>query len=301
MDNPPLPDWSRVRCFLAVAEEGSLSRAARRLGLSQPTLGRQIRALEEDLGAELFTRHARGLSLSATGAALMDPAREMRAAAARLALAAAPGAARLAGTVRITASVAMSFHHLPAMLARIRAAEPEITIDLSPTDSTRNLLFREADIALRMYRPTQPDLIALHLGDLDLGVFAARRYLERAGRPERAEDLLSHDVIGYDAEPLIIEGFRAAGYPVDRDFFALRCDDNSVYWALLCAGCGIGFAQRSAGRAAPGLEELHLGLDLPKLPLWLTTHEAMRRTPRTARIWDLLRDELRAMLAREAG
>ena len=129
-------DWSLVQAFLAVAEEGSLSGAARALGASQPTLGRQIRAIERQLGADLFHRRPRGLEPTATGAALIGPARAMRDAVQQIALTAAGREARMAGTVRITASVAMSMHHLPRIVAAIRAAEPEIRIELVPSDES---------------------------------------------------------------------------------------------------------------------------------------------------------------------
>ncbi len=281
-------DWSLVQAFLAVAETGSLSAAARQLAASQPTLGRQIRTMERQLGADLFHRQARGLSMTETGAAIIGPARIMRDAMGQIALTAAGRGERLEGTVRITSSVAMSVFQLPPILARIRQAEPQIAIELVPDDGTSNLLYREADIAVRMYRPTQLDLVTRHLGDMPLGVFAAKSYLERRGTPQVATDLLVHDVVGYDQNPLIEEGFRLAGFDMGRDFFKMRCDDNIAYWQLIRAGCGIGFVQRNVGHADPLVRELVLGFPLPVLPVWLTAHEAMRGTPRIRRVWDLL-------------
>lgn len=281
-------DWSLVQAFLAVAETGSLSAAARALGTSQPTLGRQVRTMEAQLGADLFRREPRGLHLTETGAAIVEPARAMRAAMGQIALTAAGRTNRLDGTVRITASVAVSLYHMPAIIARIRLAEPQIAIELAPGDTTTNLLYREADIAVRMFRPTQLDLVTRHLGDISLGVFAAKSYLDRRGMPRTARDLMDHDVVGYDQSPLIEEGFRQAGFPITRDFFKTRCDDNAVYWELVRAGCGIGFAQCNIGRVDPLLSEIKLGFPLPVLPVWLTAHEAMRQTPRIRRVWDLL-------------
>lgn len=288
----PTLDWTLLRAFLAVAETGSLSAAARRLGASQPTLGRQIRTLEVELGTELFHRQPRGLALTETGAVLLAPARAMGEAAGQIALVAAGQDARLEGTVRITASHAFSVYHLPPILARIRAAEPGIGIELVPSDATTNLLYREADIALRMYRPTQLDLVTRHIADLPLALIASRDYLRRRSTPQVPEDLLDHDVIGYDTSPMIEDGFRQAGFPVTRDFFKLRTDDNIAYLEMIRAGCGIGFSQVSVARADPSLVILDLGLAIPTLPLWLTAHEAMRQTPRIRRVWDLLVDAL---------
>lgn len=290
------PDWSLWRAFLAVAEGGSLSAAARTLGLTQPTLGRQIAALQATLGAELFTRGPRGLIPTETGAALLPHARAMRAAAAALALAAAGRATRLSGTVRITASVVVAAWHLPPVITAIRAAEPAIDIVVIPSDATSNLGWREADIALRMYRPTGGDLVARHLGDLPLCIAAARSYLDRRGRPRSAAELTAHDIIGYDRSPLIAEGFRAMGVAPEVPRFPVRTDDNLAYWHLLRAGCGIGFVQEAIARADPGVEVLDLGLALPALPLWLTTHESLRHTPRIARVRDMLAAGLRPLL-----
>lgn len=290
------PDWSLWRAFLAVAEGGSLSSAARALGQTQPTLGRQIAALQAILGTELFTRSARGLVPTDTATALIPHARAMRDAAAALALAAAGREARLAGTVRIAASVAMSAWHLPPVIAAIRAAEPAIEIVLIPSDTTSNHGWREADIALRMYRPKAADLVARHLGDLPLCICAARSYLDRRGRPRTAADLAGHDILGYDRSPLIADGFRAVGVEPGPHLFPVRTDDNLAYWHLLRAGCGIGFVQAAIARADPEVEILPLPLALPALPLWLTTHESLRHTPRIARVWDLLAQGLRPLV-----
>ncbi|MDP5086498.1 MAG: LysR family transcriptional regulator [Yoonia sp.] len=290
-------DWSLVQSFLAVAETGSLSAAARQLGTSQPTLGRQIKQIEAQLGAELFYRQARGFALTQTGAALVRPAQAMRDAMQQIALTAAGQRARLEGTVRITASVATSAQHLPRIIARIRKLEPQIAIELVPSDDSRNLLYREADIAVRMYRPTQLDLVTQHLGDIPLGIFAAKTYLAERGMPQSPADLARHDFVGFDSGNEIIDGFRAAGLEVDRDYFKTRCDDNVAYWELVRAGCGIGFAQADVGRSDPLVDQIEIGMPLPTLPVWLTAHEAMRQTPRIRRVWELLEQGLRPLVS----
>lgn len=298
MDSAPVPDWSLVRAFLAVAETGSLSGAAKALGSSQPTLGRQIHALEQALGTALFDRHARGLKLTDAGAELMPMARAMGAAMNDLTLVAAGQAQRLDGTVRLTASVFASHFVLPPILARIRAEEPRIKLILTPTDRPENLLYREADIAIRMFRPTQADLIARHVGNVELGMFAAKSYLDRAGRPGSIEAVLQHDLIGFETSDLIVRTMREMGWPRALEDFATRCDDHAVCWQLVRAGCGIGFSQRSVGRADPAVEELDFGLRIPPLEIWLAAHQAMRMSPRIRRIWDLLVEGLRGAAAR---
>ena len=159
-------DWSLVQAFLAVAETGSLSGAARALGTSQPTIGRHIQAVEDNLGAALFHRQARGMALTDFGETLLEPARAMQLAAAQLAQTAAGGSSDLTGTVRITASLFVSHHVLPPVLAEMRETYPDIQLDLVASDQSENLLFREADIAVRMYRPRQLDMVTRHIGSV---------------------------------------------------------------------------------------------------------------------------------------
>lgn len=296
MDKFDRLDWSLIQAFLAVAENGSLSAAARMLGATQPTLGRQIKAMETQLGADLFHRQARGLSLTDTGAALVEPARRMREAMREISLTVAGQSARLEGSVRITASVAMSIWHLPKLIAKIREEEPKISIDLVPSDKSSNLLYREADIAVRMYRPTQLDLITQHLGHMTIGAYAARRYLDRRGMPRSLDDLMQHDVVGFDEQGDIVSGFAQGGIAVTREWFKTRCDDTATYWALVRAGCGIGFVQHSIGQNDPMVEQVDLGFDLPRLPVWLTAHETMRQTPRIRRVWDILANGLHGIV-----
>jgi len=203
-------DWTHLHSFAAVAREGSLSAAARKLNQSQPTIGRHVKALEQTLGVELFTRVARGLELTRAGQEILAHARGMEDAAARLRLAAEGRASDLRGTVRITASLVVSHYILPQIIADIRAAEPEIQIELVPSDTTENLIFREADIAVRMYRPTQLDVITRHIADHPIALYAAKSYLDRAGRPQEPAGILDLDFIGFDKNDLIIRVMREA-------------------------------------------------------------------------------------------
>ena len=159
------------------------------------------------------------------------------------------------------------------------------------TDRTENLLFGEADIAVRMYRPHQLDVITRHIGDVSLGLFAAKSYLERRGIPTR-DTMLEHDFVGYDRNEEIIRGFRERGLEVDRDFFVARTDSQTAYWELVRAGCGLGFGKVDYAKFDPLLQEVPTEFDLPKLEVWLTAHERVRRIPRVARVWEHLSDRL---------
>ncbi len=289
-------DWSLIQSFLAVAETGSLSAAARQLDRSQPTLGRQIHALEEELGVSLFDRHARGLKLSEVGNQLLPMAQQMHQAMNAFSMTAAGQSQELEGTVRITASVFASHHLLPPILAHIRQQEPAIQLELVATDATENLLYREADIAVRMYRPEQMDIVSRYLGDVPLCFCAATSYLNRVGRPKTPEDLFHHDLVGFDANEDIIRKMQEKGWPASKDSFATRCDLQSAYWELIRAGCGIGFSQVQVAEEDPLVEVLPLDVEIPILPVWLAAPQAMRQTPRIRRVWDLLAEGLKASL-----
>ena len=280
-------DWSLLQSFLAVAETGSLSGAARRLATSQPTVGRHIQTLEEQLEVTLFQRRPRGMALTDKGRAFLDQAQPMQSAAEAARLAALGVSEAEVGTVRITASVFVSHSVLPPLIAELRETHPEITIDLVATDRTENLLFGEADIAVRMYRPHQLDVITRHIGNMSLGLFGAKTYLERRGIPTK-DTILEHDFVGYDRNEEIIRGFRERGFNVDRDFFVARTDSQTAYWELVRAGCGLGFGKIDYAIDDPLLELIPTEFDLPWLELWLTAHERVRRIPRVARVWEHL-------------
>lgn len=289
-------DWTYIRAFLAAAEGGSLSAAARALKLSQPTVGRQIKAAEEALGVELFHRQPRGLALTPTGEKLLGPAKDMQAAAARLSLVAEGQDNRLSGVVRITASEMVAHYLLPSIIASIRLAEPQIELEVHPSNISKNLLFREADIAVRMYRPDQLDVIAKHIGDMHMGMFASRTYIARRGMPTGIDQINDHEFVGYVENTAIIEGMQALGLNVDRHFFKTRSDQQAVHWEMARAGCGIGFTQLRTGRTDPDMVQVLPDVPLPTLPFWLTAPEALRTNPRIRRVFDLLADALSDMV-----
>ncbi len=287
----PVPDWTLWRSFLATVETGSLSAAAAPVRSTQPTLSRHIHELEQELGLALFRRVPRGLEPTETALGLIDDARRMGEAAHALSLKAAGQTENVAGTVRLAASVVMSNLVLPAMVTDLRAAEPDIQVEIVASDEAQNLLRRDADLAIRMFDPTQNALIARKLGETPIGLFGAARYLERRGRPRVLAELLDHDVIGFDRGEAILKGYAAHGFAVPREQFPLRVDDQLVYWHLLCAGAGLGFAQRLIAEPA-GLERLDIGMFAPVLPVWLVLHEDLRAQPRVRRVADFLADRL---------
>lgn len=289
-------DWSHLQSFVAVAEHGSLSAAARAQGKSQPTLSRHIANLERLIGARLFERGKSGVVLTEMGGDLLQHASQMADAAARLELRSEGGHQDLAGTVRITASRIVATYLLPSALTDLHLRYPKIEIEVVASDDTNNLLRREADIALRMYRPTQGDVISQHIGDLMLAAYAAPEYLARKGRLVHLDDIIGHDVIGYDRSTLIIDGLHRFGFDVGRSFFKFRSDDQVMCWQMVRAGFGIGFNQVGIGDADPLVERVFKDRTVGHLPVWLTAHPELRQSPRIRKVYDHLKGALAKML-----
>jgi DNA-binding transcriptional LysR family regulator len=286
-------DWNLLKSFCYVADAGSVSRAAQALGSSQPTVSRQIAELEQWVGAALFERIARGVALTAAGRALLEPARRMLAAAEAVGVAAASQGHEAGGTVRITASEVMAAFVLPEMLARLRTEHPQIQIELVASNRIDNLLTREADIAIRMTRPRQAGVVARRIGDYPLGIYASKAYLATRKGARRAQDPTELDWVGLDQSNQMIEGFRHAGWKVERSFFGFRCDDQTVGVHAMLAGLGAGVTLQRVAACYPQLVRLLPEQPLPALEVWLAAHRELRDVARIRTVFDFLARELR--------
>lgn len=286
--NGPEPGWELYRTFLAVVREGSLSGAARALGLTQPTAGRHVDALERTLGLSLFIRTQQGLSPTEAALSLRPFAESLEATSAALLRAASSHGQGVRGTVRITASDVVAVEVLPPILAELHAAYPDLTLELAPSNRMEDLLRREADIAVRMLPPTQGVLIARHIGGIELGLFAHRRYLERCGMPATVEDLAGHTLIGYDKENAFLRGVRAQLPWVQRSRFALRTDSDLAAIAALRAGFGVGFCQVGLAQRNPDLVRLFGKAVSLTLDTWVAMHEDLRDSPHCRAVFDAL-------------
>jgi DNA-binding transcriptional LysR family regulator len=281
------PDWALYRTLLAVLDEGSLSAAARSLGLTQPTVARHIDALEAALQADLFVRSQRGLDPTDLAQSLRSHAQVMATTAAALLRTASATLGNVAGTVRISASDVVGVEHLPPILARLRRDHPALVIELMLSDRLEDLLAREADIAIRMTEPTQTALLARRLPPVELGFHAHRSYLERRGTPASMEDLSAHDLIGYDAETPALRAMAARLPPLSRKGFALRTDSNLAQLAAIRAGFGIGLCQSAIARRDAALVRVLPSVALP-LPLWIVMHEDLKTSARYRAVFDAL-------------
>ncbi len=292
-----LPGWDLHRSFLSVLRQGSLSAAARELELTQPTLGRHIAELEKSLGVPLFVRSQSGLAPTEAALALRPHAEAMAAAAAAMLRAASGAADEPHGSIRITASEIIGVEVLPPILAAFREAHPRIVIELSLSNLNQDLSRRDADIAVRMARPTQSALVARRLGEIGISLYAHKDYLARHGTPRRLEDLAHHALIGFDSDASSVRAFRQSGLPITRDLFALRSDSDHAQLAALRAGFGVGGTQDAIAARTPELVRLLPGAFHTALEMWLVMHEDLR----TSRRVRLLYDHLAEALARYAA
>ncbi len=285
-------DWNRARAFLVTAEEGSLSAAARALEMTQPTLGRQVAALEEELGVPLFERGGRGMALTPNGLDLLDHVRAMGEAANRLSLSASGQSTSLEGNVCITATEITAAYLLPPVVRKLRRLEPGITVEIVASNSASDLKRREADIAIRIFRPTQPDLVAKRIRGMQARLYATPGYLATLGNPRTAADLADADFLGFDRTDRFIAVLREAGLDVTSRQFPVITENHLVQWELVKQGMGIGPMVTDVGDHEP--------LVRPALPdllpfrgeVWLVAHRELRTSRRIRRVFDFLAEEL---------
>jgi len=278
--------WELYRSFLGVLREGSLSGAARRLGITQPTVGRHIAALEKALGVGLFTRSPNGLMPTAVALTLRTHAETMETTAAALERAASPQGPEVRGVVRVSASEVIGVEILPPILARLRQQHPHLKLELVLTSRLLDLLQLEADIAVRMVRPSQEQLLARRIGNIELGLHAHNDYLYAHGTPRQLSELAHHAIIGYDQESAFIRNLPLKG--IDRSHFAFSCDSDLAQLALIRAGAGIGVCQVQLAKQNPRLHRVLPEGFAFKMDTWVTMHEDLRNSPRCRVTFDAL-------------
>lgn len=286
-------DWNRARAFLVTAEEGSLSAAARALDMSQPTLGRQVDALEEELGVVLFERVGRGLMLTPSGHQLLEHVRKMGEAAAQLSLSAMGQSDVLEGSICITATEITSVTILPPIIAKLRRIHPRVKVEIKSSNSTMDLKRREADIAIRNYRPTDPDLIAKKINDKRGHFYATPEYVRRIGNPKKLAELKDAEFIGFDDPAQMVGYLTSIGIDVTDENFPISAGTHHVHWEMVKEGVGIGFMPEDVGDVEPKVQRV-----LPEqtdlvYPLWLTTHRELKTSARVRVVFDFLAEELK--------
>lgn len=286
-------DWNKARAFLVTAEEGSLSAAARALGMAQPTLGRQVDGLEQELGIVLFERVGRGLRLTPSGLELLDHVRDMGEAAGRVSLTALGQSQAIEGKICISASETYAAVLLPPIIAKLRLQEPGIKVEIVVANHASDLRRREADIAIRNFRPTEPDLVAKKLGDAEAVLYATPEYIEKIGNPTKPSDLQRADFVDLDAGGMMIKGLNTLGLGVTKANFPILTENYLVMWELVRQGAGVGILDAYIGDADPTVARILP--DLPPLvfPIWLVAHRELTTSRRIRMVYDFLATELK--------
>ena len=285
-------DWNKARAFLVTAEEGSLSAAARALGMAQPTLGRQVDGLEQELGIVLFERVGRGLQLTPGGLELLDHVRVMGDAAGRVSMNALGQSQTLEGRVCISASETYAAVLLPPIIAKLRIMEPDIHVEIVVSNQASDLRRREADIAIRNFRPTEPDLIAKKVGEADAVLYATPDYIEKIGNPTMPQDLRHAHFVNLDHAGMMIKALNKLGLGLTEENFPLLTESYLVMWELVRQGAAIGILDAHIGDADPTVRRVLPDFQPFIFPIWLVSHRELTTSRRIRRVYDYLAEEL---------
>jgi len=294
-------DWNRVRALLATAETGSYSAAATALNLTQPTVGRQVAALEAELSVTLVEREGRGITLTPAGLALVEHARQMADAAMQLALVASGRSDSLEGVVTVTASDSICVFLLAPVFSEIRRRYPGILLDIVASTRTADLRQREADVAIRNFRPDDPELVATRLPDEVGGFYATPGYLDSVGRPQLGEDLSHLAFIGFNRDADFVEGMSSFGLELGAAQVVLASENHLFQWEMACQGLGIAVTMCCIGDAEPRVEEAFADLGPIPIPMWLVSHRAVRTSRRVRVVFDAIAEFFRERSVSDAG
>jgi DNA-binding transcriptional LysR family regulator len=281
-------DWNQLKAFLETAETGTLSAAARKLGLTQPTLSRQVAAIEQRMGVTLFERVGKTMALTATGLDLLEHARAMGAAAEALGLAASGRSQAVGGVVSVSASDTLAAHVLPRLVRQLRTQEPGIAIEVISSDAISDLLRREADIAIRHVKPEQPELIARMVREGKANFYAAEDWVRVHGHPRRAEEAAHLPFVGSDRTGQFLAYLRQHGLPISEANFSCYADHSKAHWALVRHGMGIGAMIDEIARDTPGVVRVLDEVPPLRVPFWLVTHRELRTSRRIRVVFEAL-------------
>jgi DNA-binding transcriptional LysR family regulator len=281
-------DWNQLKAFLETAETGSLSAAARKLGLTQPTLSRQVAAIEQRMGVTLFERVGKAMALTPTGMDLLEHARAMGAAAAALGLAATGRSQAVGGVVSVSATDAVAAIMLPPLVRQLREQEPGIAIEVIPSNAVSDLLRREADIAIRHVKPEQSELIARLIREATAYFYASEDWVKENGHPRSATDATHLSFVGSDRSGQYLAYLRMHGLPLDEANFSCYADHTVAHWALVQQGMGIGAMMEEIALATPGMVRVLDDLPPVRFPIWLVSHRELRTSQRIRVVFEAL-------------
>jgi DNA-binding transcriptional LysR family regulator len=281
-------DWNQLKAFLETAETGSLSAAARKLGLTQPTLSRQVAAIERRMGVTLFERVGKAMALTTTGLDLLEHARAMGTSAEALLLAATGRSQAVDGVVSVSATDVVAAHLLPPLVRQLHEKEPGIAIEVISSNALSDILRREADIAIRHVKPEQPDLIARFIREAEANFYASEDWVKVHGHPRDAEAAAHLPFVGSDRSGQFLAYMRQHGLPLSEANFSCYCDHSMAHWALVRQGMGIGAMMDEIARDTPGIVRVLDDVPPVRFPIWLVTHRELRTSRRIRVVFEAL-------------
>ncbi|RZJ15800.1 MAG: LysR family transcriptional regulator [Acidovorax sp.] len=285
-------DWNQLKAFLQTAQTGSLSAAARKLGLTQPTLSRQVAAIEQQMGVTLFERVGKAMVLTPTGLDLLEHARAMGTAAEALGLAASGRSQAVGGAVSVSATDAVATYLLPPIVQRLRAQEPGIAVEVIASNALSDLLRREADIAIRHVKPEQPDLIARLVREAQAFFYASEAWVQTHGHPRSAKDAAHLPFVGTDRNGHYLAYLRQHGLNLNEDNFSCYSDHTVAHWALVRQGMGIGAMMDEIAGGTPGMVRVLDEVTPIRFPFWLVSHRELRTSRRIRVVFEALAEGL---------
>lgn len=281
-------DWNQLKAFLETAETGSLSAAARKLGLTQPTLSRQVAAIEQRMGVTLFERVGKAMALTPTGLDLLEHARAMGAAAENLRLAATGRSQAVGGVVSVSATDVVAACLLPPLVRQLHQEEPGIAVEVISSNALSDLLRREADIAIRHVKTDQPDLIARLVREAAAHFYASEDWVRVHGHPRRAEEAAHVPFVGSDRSGHFLAFLRQHGLALTEASFSCFADHSMAQWALVRHGMGIGAMMDEIARETPGVVRVLDDVPPVRFPIWLVTHRELRTSRRIRVVFEAL-------------
>ena len=285
-------DWSALRDVVTVAETGSLSAAARKLGVSQPTIGRRIEHLEQQLKTVLFNRAPKGLTLTETGNQILAYAQRMSDEAIAIERVARGASQSLEGTVRVTLTDMMGNHWLPAKLPEFFQRFPGLRMEVAVENRNLDLIKREADIAIRFGRPKQLDLVTRKSVEINYGVYATTAYLEKHGRPKSLRDFKHHYFVSYDEAVFQIQHLRRVEKIVGQQRILHRSSNITGVLEATKQGIGIGITGCYFSDPEPSLERLMPERFNVAYTAWVVAHADLFKSARIKAVFDFLVEKL---------
>ncbi|NVK30845.1 MAG: LysR family transcriptional regulator [Gammaproteobacteria bacterium] len=284
-------NWTLWQYFLTVAERGSLNKAAQSLGISQPTLSRQIHSLEVAVGDSLFDRSTQGIKLTALGEKLIPNVLAMSQQAAQIARLCNGESEQIQGNLRLSVNEIFATDYLANLLKPYLETYPKVNLQIHVSNAAANLDKRDADLAIRMFSPTQQDVIAKRVGTVSGGFFASQDYLERHGTPADPMQLFEHRVAGMDRSPEFVDAAKKMGFNVKNEDFVVRTDFYPLHLAMAQRGAAIAVIHGKIAKRL-GLVQVLPFLQIPELPVYLVCHRDVQHNRRIRSMMDFLSAEL---------